>query len=73
MLPGGASHKAPWTHASEECIVVAKGTLTVEVNGVSHELRPGDSCRFDSRLPHRYVNVHEETAEYIVAVTPPNN
>ncbi len=53
--------------------MVAKGTLTVEVNGVSHELRPGDSCRFDSRLPHRYVNVHEETAEYIVAVTPPNN
>lgn len=73
MQPGGVSHKTPWTHLSEECILVTKGVLTVEVNGVAHELRAGDSCYFDSRLPHRFVNPTDEVVEYVVAVTPPSN
>lgn len=73
MLPGGVSHKTPWTHLSEECVIVTKGKLTVEVSGVAHELEVGDSCHFDSRLPHRFANSTDEVAEYVVAVTPPSN
>lgn len=73
LQPGGKSHGTPWTHLSEECIVVTQGTLRVEVNGVSHDLHVGDSCHFDSHLPHRFVNATEATVEYLVAVTPPSN
>lgn len=73
MQPGGMSHKTPWTHESEECIVVTKGTLRLEVNGVSHDLHAGDSCHFDSNLPHRFFNATEVPVEYLVAVTPPSN
>lgn len=73
LQPGGVSHETPWTHLSEECIVVVRGVLTVEVNSASYELRAGDSCHFDSRLPHRFANTSDTVAEYLVSVTPPSN
>lgn len=73
MQPGGMSHKTPWTHASEECVVVTTGTLRLEVSGIAHDLNAGDSCHFDSRLPHRFVNATDTAVEYLVAVTPPSS
>jgi transcriptional regulator with XRE-family HTH domain len=72
LPPGGASSPEPWTHPSEECAVGVSGRLTIEVAGEERSLGPGDSCYFDSSLPHRYVNHGEEPVEFIVAVTPPS-
>ncbi len=72
LRPGGVSHTEPWTHPAEECVVVVRGALAVEVDGVVHRLQDGDSCYFDSRLPHRLVNETEHTTEFLVAVTPPS-
>lgn len=72
LAPGGASSPEPWSHASEECAVVTAGTVTVEVADNAHVLEVGDSCYFDSRLPHRYVNDGDEPAVFILAVTPPS-
>lgn len=71
LSPGGASAAEPWSHPSEECALVTAGRLVVEVAGVEHALGVGDSCYFDSRLPHRYVNPYREPAEFVVSITPP--
>jgi transcriptional regulator with XRE-family HTH domain len=70
--PHSVSAPEPWAHPSEECLVVLSGGLIVEVAGHDYELAEGDSCYFDSHLPHRYRNPHEEIAEFIVTVTPPS-
>lgn len=72
LLPGGSSAAEPWSHPSEECVLVLRGRLVVEVSGVEHPLEAGDSCYFDSSLPHRYLNPGDEAADFIVAATPPS-
>ncbi|GLY70697.1 helix-turn-helix domain-containing protein [Amycolatopsis taiwanensis] len=72
LAPGTASATEPWSHPSEECVVVIAGKLVVEVAGTEHALNIGDSCYFDSRLPHRYVNPHRRPTEFIISITPPS-
>ena len=72
LKPGGFSSKLPWSHPSEECAVVISGWMTVEVDGDRRELEPGDSCYFDSRLPHRYVNNRDVPVVFMLSVTPPS-
>lgn len=72
LQPGAASSREPWSHPSEECAVVTSGTLTVEVGTQRYLLEAGDSCRFDSRLPHRYVNEQTTPAVFLLSVTPPS-
>lgn len=72
LQPGGASAEELWAHPSEECAVVLDGTVTVEIGTARHELGPGDSCSFDSRFGHRYVNTGDAPARFIVTVTPPS-
>lgn len=72
LKPGGVSSDEPWTHPSQECVVVTQGTLVAEVDGAEHRLSTGDSCYFDSRLPHRYRNEGSGPATFFVAITPPS-
>ena len=72
LQPGGSSSDDAWSHPSEECVVVTAGTLVVQVSGQDHQLGPGDSCYFDSRLPHRYVNTGRDEARFTLAITPPS-
>ncbi|WP_432563798.1 helix-turn-helix domain-containing protein [Kineococcus sp. SYSU DK003] len=72
LRPGGVSHEEPWSHPAHECVTVVQGRLLVEVDGEFHRLEEGDSCYFDSRLPHRLVNETEQPTRFIVAVTPPS-
>jgi transcriptional regulator with XRE-family HTH domain len=72
LEPGGASSEVPWSHPSEECVLVAKGRLVVEVGDERHALAPGDSCYFDSRTPHRYLNETARPVTYVLAITPPS-
>lgn len=72
LEPGGVSAPQPWSHPSEECVLVQSGELLVEVDGKEYPLAAGDSCYFDSRRPHRYCNRSAERATFIVAVTPPS-
>lgn len=72
LEPGGSSAPEPWSHPSEECIVVLSGELVVEVDDRVYELSAGDSCYFDSRRAHRYRNHSSATTTFIVTVTPPS-
>jgi transcriptional regulator with XRE-family HTH domain len=70
--PGGSSSDEPWSHPSDEVVVVIEGVLLVEVAEERHRLGLGDSCSFDSRRPHRYVNPGPGQARFLVAITPPS-
>lgn len=72
LQPGAASSQEAWSHPSEECVVVSSGVLIAEVDGQRHELHEGDSCYFNSRLPHRYVNECEVQSVFLVSITPPS-
>jgi transcriptional regulator with XRE-family HTH domain len=70
--PGGASSAEPWSHPSEECVLVTEGRLVVEVAGERHELEPGDACYLDSRRPHRYLNESRAVTKFLIGITPPS-
>ncbi|MEV4170657.1 XRE family transcriptional regulator [Nonomuraea sp. NPDC049709] len=72
LEPGGSSAAEPWAHPSEECVLVLRGRLVVEVAGAEHLLEEGDSCYFDSSLPHRYLNPGAEPVDFLIAATPPS-
>jgi transcriptional regulator with XRE-family HTH domain len=70
--PQAASSEQPWQHPSEECVIVTSGQLVVEVAGDRHQLFTGDSCYFDSRQPHRYVNESAAGTLFLLSITPPS-
>ncbi|MCV3758063.1 cupin domain-containing protein [Rhizobium sp. TRM96650] len=54
--PGAASSPHPLTHPGYEYGYVVEGELTVEIDGRSHVLEPGDLIGYESRRPHRTIN-----------------
>jgi len=59
------------THSAQEAGMVIKGAIEVTVGEEKRILRPGDGYYFDSRKPHTFKNVANETSEIVSAVTPP--
>lgn len=72
LEPGTASTAEPHSHPASEVVHVVEGSVDVEVGGVVHRLELGDSCSFDSRTPHRYLNPTGARARLLLAVTPPS-
>ncbi|MET7991014.1 XRE family transcriptional regulator [Amycolatopsis sp. NPDC005232] len=72
LEPGSVSADTLRSHPSEECVVVLTGRLTVEVGDQVHVLKTGDSCHFDSNIPHRFRNDGRTSARFMVSVTPPS-
>lgn len=63
--PGTASGDEPLHHDGREFGVLLSGSLTVELDGVSHRLRPGDAIAYDSAKPHRIANLSRSKARAI--------
>lgn len=59
------------SHPSVECIYVIRGTMTVEIAGVAHQVQAGEAITFEAIHAHRYVNHGDVDAEIILSVTPP--
>ncbi|MBN1264987.1 MAG: helix-turn-helix transcriptional regulator [Anaerolineales bacterium] len=70
IQPGGYSASEFDTHTGEECIYVQKGTLTLSINDLEYQLKPGDSIHFKSETPHRWVNTGQDDAVVFSVVTP---
>lgn len=66
----GAALSMPTVRPTEEAGYVVAGRFDLEIDGVWHELRPGDSFRFAGQ-PFRWRNPGEEPAVVIWAVSPP--
>lgn len=72
LPPGGSSVGQRWSHPAEECVLVTEGQLLVDVGDDQHCLQTGDSCYFNSSLPHAYRNPYDKDVRFIVAITPPS-
>ena len=71
IKPGGVTSAEATSHASEECTIVLKGEVVVEVAGQTHTLGPGDSIKIHRELPHRIMNQSSAGAELLVIISPP--
>lgn len=69
---GETNHPNPVHHVGEECVVVVRGALEVTLGDQVIRLETGDSMGFDSALPHFFSNPGDETAELVVAISPPS-
>lgn len=67
----GADTGEEFTHAAQEAGMVLSGAVEVTVGNQKRILGAGDGYYFDSRLPHRFRNVHDGPSEIVSAITPP--
>lgn len=59
---GGSSGLSATHHDGREFGVLIAGQLTIELDGQSHVLEPGDVIAYSSERPHRIVNTGKERA-----------
>ncbi len=71
---GGSSGDDPYTHGdSHEMILVLRGRIRLELGGDSHELDEGDSMEYATSVPHRVVNIADDSAEVLFMISPPTS
>ncbi len=71
IVPPGARVPAPHYHvAVDEVLYGLEGILTFTVNGVPHEIAPGDKCFVPRGAVHGFVNKHDQTAKALAVLTP---
>jgi len=70
LAPGAASGDEALGHDSEECMLILRGNVQVEVAGVAHALATGDSISIQRNAPHRVVNQGESSAEVLMIISP---
>lgn|SRR5690242_12563610 len=69
--PGYDTSATPYRHNGEEFGLILEGRHIVHLDGVPHELGPGDSIRYASTIPHWYSNPGPEPSRAIWVITPP--
>jgi transcriptional regulator with XRE-family HTH domain len=73
IQPGGGTGAEPYTHDSdEEVVVVLSGVLDLWVSDEHYVLREGDAITFPSRLPHWNANHGDRPATVLFCLTPPS-
>ena len=71
--PGGGTGAEPYTHDSdEEVVVVLAGVLDLWVGDEHYVLREGDAITFPSRLPHWNANYGDTAVTVLFCLTPPS-
>jgi len=71
--PGGGTGAEPYTHDSdEEVVVILAGVLDLWVGDEHYVLREGDAITYPSRLPHWNANHGTEPASVLFCLTPPS-
>jgi transcriptional regulator with XRE-family HTH domain len=70
--PGADTGIEKYSHNSEEAGIVISGRIEVTVGDRVAELHAGDAYLFDSRIPHRFRNIGDETCVLVSACTPPS-
>ena len=66
---GGPGDPPMHEPGSRETAVVEAGTVTLIVDGASHDLRTGDAVTFDADLPHHFENHGKEEAALLAVVS----
>jgi len=71
IIDPGAGSEGNYQHEGEEFLIVLKGVLTVEVDGVIYQLEVGDSIYYNCDNPHSFSNQGSDPVEVIWVITPP--
>jgi transcriptional regulator with XRE-family HTH domain len=71
LEPNTSSSDELATHPMEECTLVLRGKLRLEVGPDTYFLEAGDSICWDGNLPHRLSAVGDVPLEVISCATPP--
>jgi transcriptional regulator with XRE-family HTH domain len=69
---GATTGPEPYTHRGEECALVLKGKLEIEIGSFLYTLEKDDSISFNCETPHRVRNVGKIPAVSIWCITPPS-
>lgn len=72
LTPGAASGEEALGHDSDECLLVLRGSVRVELAAQIYDLEEGDAISIQRNLPHRVVNAGAVAAEVITIISPPN-
>ena len=69
---GATTGAKPYSHRGEECALVLKGKLEVQIGSSTYLLSKDDSITFSCEIPHQVRNVGEGQAVSIWCITPPS-
>lgn len=69
---GASTGPEPYTHKGEECALVLKGKLEIQIGSFTYVLEKDDSISFSCEIPHRIRNVGKIPAVSIWCITPPS-
>jgi len=69
---GASTGPKPYSHRGEECALVLKGKLEVQIGSSTYTLSKDDSITFSCEIPHRVRNVGKGQAVSIWCITPPS-
>jgi len=69
---GASTGPNPYTHRGEECALVLKGKLEIQIGSSIYTLEKDDSISFSCEIPHRIRNVGKVPAVSIWCITPPS-
>jgi transcriptional regulator with XRE-family HTH domain len=69
---GADTGDKPYTHRGEECALVLRGKLEVQVGSSVYQLEKDDSISFSCEIPHRVRNLGKVPAVSIWCITPPS-
>jgi len=69
--PGYDTAATPFRHNGEEFGLVISGRTVVHLDGVEHDLGPGDSIRYASTVPHWYSNPGPDVSRAVWVIIPP--
>jgi len=71
LMPGERHHSEAHTEGTRELLQVQDGSITVTVDGQSHELVRGDALTFFGDTDHAYENPHGTPARFLLTVHEP--
>lgn len=70
-VPEGAKVPVAHHHVEvDELVYALEGTLTYTLDGVVHELRPGQQLLAPKGIVHHFANNHSGTARFLSVLTP---
>jgi len=70
VVPGAQVPAAHYHEDFEELIYGLEGVLTFTVDGIPHEIGPGDHCFVPRGVVHHFINKGEFTTRTLVVITP---
>jgi len=69
---GATTGPEPYTHRGEECALILKGKLEIQIGSFTYTLGKDDSISFSCEIPHRVKNVGKVPSVSIWCITPPS-